>query len=63
MKDQPKHVWYCQSYSKHFRVVKQAQEKGERKKKRGEKKSFLAIKKYLNEIWLILIVFRGNHQV
>lgn len=43
VKDKPKHVGYCHSYSKYSRVVKRTWEKGERKKER--KKSPLAINK------------------
>lgn len=31
MKDKPKHVWYSHLYWKHFRVVKETWEKGDRK--------------------------------
>lgn len=62
VKDKPKHAWYCHSYSKYFKAVK---ELGRRQiERRRGKKSLLAFNShYLNEIQHTLTIFRINHQV
>lgn len=60
MKDKSKHVCYC-SHTQNISELSNKLGKRERERRKEEKKKvILAIKKYLNEIQLTFIVFRGN---
>lgn len=61
MRDELKHVWYRQSYWKHFSVVKGTWGKGERKKE--TENVMLDIYQYLNEIQRTFSIFTVKRQV